>query len=337
MIVPAALAMSVCAAGVTSASADEYRPRIIRATVDYAAHTLTAYLTDVDSPRRLTAASLGGAPLTLTDATVHAASHTGVVTMALPDPIPVGSLLLQLLWIDDDNVRGLMFEVTFGAVGPTGAEGPRGPMGTTGPQGPQGIHGPQGIKGDRGDTGAPGLKGETGSIGPLGPKGDQGDTGPQGRQGPQGAPGANGPAGLMPFDLFDSSDPPQRLGLTLGGSAIARQIGDEWFAIGVARSGFYQSGALFFATTDCTGPGVVSLGSDYQPELMGFGFMRQSTFYYPAAAAPDIDFTSGSYLSWYGSNATCSAGEYRVIGKPAVAFDTSVWSLKAPFHIVSQP
>ena len=70
-------------------------------------------------------------------------------------------------------------DVTFGAVGLTGATGPQGEQGKLGPQGPQGKIGPQGVQGK------------------LGPQGDQGG---QGKIGPQGPVGSGWPHGTFrPF------------------------------------------------------------------------------------------------------------------------------------------
>ena len=102
------------------------------------------------------------------------------------------------------------FNVTFGAVGPSGAPGLQGEKGDPGDQGPQGEkgekgdsgdQGPQGEKGDPGDPGPQGEKGDPGDQGLQGEKGDQGpqgekgDPGDQGSQGEKGDPGDQGPQG----------------------------------------------------------------------------------------------------------------------------------------------
>ena len=62
------------------------------------------------------------------------------------------------------------FEVTIGAVGPTGPQGdtgPQGEQGPIGPQGEQGLTGPAGAQGEQGPTGPQGLQGLTGAVGPA--------------------------------------------------------------------------------------------------------------------------------------------------------------------------
>jgi hypothetical protein len=188
-IIPAFVMVCVYITGVVPARADEI-PTITQAVVDYTAHTLTASLAHVRAHRgRMLRprACLRRLPLTVNGATVNAATQTGVLTMTLPDPIPVGSFSLQVAWDDDDDNSGLTFEVTLGAVGPVGAQGPQGPMGATGSQGPSGAQGakgetgaqgPQGVRGDQGPAGAAGAVGPigpVGAIGPQGPKGEKGD------------------------------------------------------------------------------------------------------------------------------------------------------------------
>ena len=156
--VPAGL--SVYFIGAVPARADK-PPAITQAVVNYSARTLTVYLTNIRvNRRRILAprASLGGVPLTVNSATMDAAAETGVLTLALPDPIPVGSFLLRVAWGAHDDDGELTFDVTLGAVGPVGAQGPQGAMGPAGPQGPTGA---QGQPGPKGDTGIAGAKGDS--------------------------------------------------------------------------------------------------------------------------------------------------------------------------------
>lgn len=89
----------------------------------------------------------------------------------------------------------------------------------------------------------------------MGPRGPKGPAGPQGAQGPQGVPAPASPAGS--FYFVDSSDPPKSLGLVLGTNLVARQVGNEWTRLIVYPSGFFQNGYVFFASTDCTGQGLL--------------------------------------------------------------------------------
>jgi hypothetical protein len=92
-----------------------------------------------------------------------------------------------------------------------------GPPGLPGAAGPAGIQGPPGGKGDTGPAGPPGIAGLNGADGAIGPPGPPGPTGPQGPPGDAGSPG---PAGAGSLSVYDSSDPPKRLGTYLGPTSI---------------------------------------------------------------------------------------------------------------------
>ena len=65
----------------------------------------------------------------------------------------------------------VLFQIPYGATGPTGptgADGVVGPTGATGATGPTGANGPTGLTGATGPTGANGPTGATGNIGPTG-------------------------------------------------------------------------------------------------------------------------------------------------------------------------
>ena len=166
-ITPALVIVCMYVIGVLPARAEE-SPTITRAVVDYTARTLTAYVADVvvDPSRILPLrVSLGGVPLIVKGVTVNTATETGVLTLALPDPVPVGSFLLQVAWGNDSDDSGLAFEVALGVMGPVGAQGRQGPMGPAGPPGPTGALGLQGAKGEigaQGPQGVQGLRGDTG-------------------------------------------------------------------------------------------------------------------------------------------------------------------------------
>src|SRR6266568_4963015 len=69
------------------------------------------------------------------------------------------------------NGASTVFDLTIGAVGPTGPAGPAGPSGSAGPQGPMGLQGPPGMTGAIGATGAFGPTGPQGQVGMQGPIG----------------------------------------------------------------------------------------------------------------------------------------------------------------------
>jgi hypothetical protein len=80
------------------------------------------------------------------------------------------------------------FDLTVGAVGPTGPQGDPGPAGPQGNIGPAGPAGAPGAQGDTGPTGAPGQQGAAGPQGAMGLQGPPGATGSPGPAGPAGAP-----------------------------------------------------------------------------------------------------------------------------------------------------
>jgi hypothetical protein len=178
--------------------------KVSRAQVDYTARTLTVSVSNLDNPRHLTAPRvwLGGSTVPVVGSTVNPVAHTGTLTIGLPNPVPVGSFLLEVSWGKDRNDDNHTFEVALGVTGPQGPLGPMGPGGATGPAGAPGAVGPQGPKGDQGAIGAQGpqgSKGDQGAIGAQGPqglKGDQGAIGAQGPQGSKGDQGVQGPQGL---------------------------------------------------------------------------------------------------------------------------------------------
>ena len=88
-------------------------------------------------------------------------STTSIVA-TLPSPqISAGSYALTVT-----APKGVAtFDVTVGAVGPTGATGPQGPIGASGPQGAQGVQGPAGATGPQGSQGVPGPQGPAGPSG----------------------------------------------------------------------------------------------------------------------------------------------------------------------------
>lgn len=214
--VPLVLAGCLFAAS-SSARADDDAIQVTRAQVDYAARTLTATVTQLDSPKHLTAPRvwLAGSPLTVTAFGVNSSTHTGTLTVTLPNPVPVGSFLLEVSWGKDRDDDHHTFEVALGVIGPqgpqgpqgaagsAGATGPSGSVGAVGPTGPQGLAGPSGAKGDtgaagpQGPTGLQGLKGDIGATGAPGPQGNTGLTGAVGQDGLTGPVGPAGPAATL--------------------------------------------------------------------------------------------------------------------------------------------
>lgn len=146
--------------------------------------------------------------------TVLSNSDTQIVT-DLPVLLP-GSYLLSVSR-GPSSTDADAFDITLGAVGPTGSTGPQGingNTGATGAQGPQGINGntgatgaqgPQGINGNTGATGAQGpqgIAGNTGATGAQGLVGPAGPAGPAGANGPAGVTGATGPNMVCPVNQF---------------------------------------------------------------------------------------------------------------------------------------
>jgi len=97
----------------------------------------------------------------------------------LPAALPDGDYRVEVS-TGNGVVNYDAYDLTVGAVGPTGetgAQGPQGKLGDTGPQGVQGKlgdTGPQGAQGKLGDTGAQGVQGKLGDTGPQGPAGEDG-------------------------------------------------------------------------------------------------------------------------------------------------------------------
>lgn len=167
-----------------------------------------------------------------------------------------GLVLFALCWVG----------CTSGA-GPQGPAGAQGPAGPAGPAGPQGAAGPQGPEGPQG---VPGPAGLTGDAGPAGPAGAQGAAGVQGPAGPQGAPGRDAPR------LYLVSGPP--VVTADGGLAPSPDAGVVGWFIDTETVMLPQAGCalkvdefsrpvvpaeqpMYFPTTDCTGPGVLSAPS----------------------------------------------------------------------------
>jgi len=138
------------------------------------------------------------------------------VTACLPSDIEAGDYSVQL-WKKAWNTQHLIaadWDLTIGAVGPTGATGPVGPTGPTGPVGPTGPTGPTGAQGPTGPTGALGPTGPTGAPGPTGP------TGPRGLQGLQGPPGIAGIRTITTATTVDPSNVAKRV-TSCGSNEIA--------------------------------------------------------------------------------------------------------------------
>lgn len=145
---------------------------ITQVLVDYSAHTLTVGVANLDRRHEATPrAWLAGVSVPVLASSTNPETHTGVVTLALPTPAPVGSFRLVLAWDRDHDRDEHTFDVALGAVGPQGPQGVAGAVGPVGPPGPQG------------QTGAQGSTGPQGATGPQGPPGDVGLTGPAGTDG----------------------------------------------------------------------------------------------------------------------------------------------------------
>jgi Collagen triple helix repeat (20 copies) len=123
--------------------------------------------------------------VTLDGLPLNVISYSDTLVVAfLPAGVTPGTYLLSLTnnsLQGNPDVRTGTFDVTIGAVGPTGPQGATGPQGPAGPVGPVGAQGP---------AGAQGLPGPAGPTGPMGPAGLQGPAGPVGPVGPQGPAGS---------------------------------------------------------------------------------------------------------------------------------------------------
>lgn len=100
-------------------------------------------------------------PTVLFDGTALAVTSfsNSQVVATLPSGVSPGTFNLTVTNSSGNNV---VFDLTYGAIGPQGPAGPAGPTGVQGPAGPIGATGPQG---PRGLTGAPGAPGPAGSNG----------------------------------------------------------------------------------------------------------------------------------------------------------------------------
>jgi len=178
-------------APVVTAAADRPVPEILRADADSALTNLFIY--GVNFGTRPPTVTLSGTPLPVASFT-----STEIVAM-LPSHLDPATFRLEVSATDPDHLDRRFtsepFEVTLGAVGPTGAQGPAGAQGPPGPAGASGTQGPPGPQGATGAQGPAGPQGPPGPIGPTGPKGDPGQPGAAGPSGPQGPAGSQGPAG----------------------------------------------------------------------------------------------------------------------------------------------
>lgn len=168
-LVVCVLVMTGALLGASAAVADDRDIDITQVLVDYTEHTLTVGLSNLDRRHQSKPkAWLAGERIAVIDMSTDPGTHTGVLTLALPTPAPVGSLRLVLSWDRDHDEDDHTFDVALGAVGPQGPQGVQGQVGPTGPPGPQGATGPQG------PIGAVGPQGPTGDPGPIGPTGPSG-------------------------------------------------------------------------------------------------------------------------------------------------------------------
>jgi hypothetical protein len=134
---------------------------------------------------------------------------------------------VRILTTPSDTCKTGEVLMTWNQQGPTGPQGPAGATGPQGPAGPSGLAGPQGL---------------TGATGPAGPQ---------------------GPAGTGALVVVDSTD--KTLGQYIGWGAVSLTIEgfrvDAW-PILPGGTGQYGLVTLYYASSDCTGPGFVP-GSGY--------------------------------------------------------------------------
>jgi cysteine-rich repeat protein len=130
---------------------------------DFGPGPLQVALGDLDNPAAGDISSLCVADLSTVPQTIEC----DLSVRGLP---PDGDYLLSVSTGTGQSMSA-EYDLTIGAMGPTGPQGEKGDTGD---------RGPQGEKGDTGDRGPQGVKGDTGDTGPQGMKGDTGDTGPPG-------------------------------------------------------------------------------------------------------------------------------------------------------------
>jgi N-acetylneuraminic acid mutarotase len=161
------------------------------ASINYSTNEISIHGSGFDPARIAPTVTFNGTRLTLV-------SFTASLIVA---NLPTGTGVATFQLIVTNSTGGTTsFDVTYGAVGPTGAQGPAGANGAQGPQGPagpQGSIGPQGTSGATGAIGAAGPAGAPGAQGIAGPAGPTGSAGAVGATGAQGATGAMGPAGAI--------------------------------------------------------------------------------------------------------------------------------------------
>lgn len=102
--------------------ADDSAIKVTVAQVDYVARTLTATVANLDHSHQLRPPRvwLAGTPLPVLTSSINEGMHTGTLTVGLPNPVPVGSFLLEISWGKDRDDDDHTFEVAIGSTGPQG-------------------------------------------------------------------------------------------------------------------------------------------------------------------------------------------------------------------------
>src|SRR5579863_7969548 len=113
-------------------------PVVQSGTINYLTNVLTLSGSNFEPGKTAPTVLFNGTALTLASF-----SNTQVVA-TLPAGLAPGTFNLNLT---NSSGNSIVFDMTYGAIGPQGPAGPAGPAGSQGPTGPIGATGPQGPRG----------------------------------------------------------------------------------------------------------------------------------------------------------------------------------------------
>jgi hypothetical protein len=128
-------------------------PVVQSGTINYVTNQITLTGSAFQPAKAKPTVLFDGTALTVTSST-----NTQIIA-TLPAGVAPGTFDLT---VSNSGGNSVVFDMSYGAIGPQGLAGPAGPTGAQGPSGPIGATGPQG---QRGLTGAPGAPGPAGANG----------------------------------------------------------------------------------------------------------------------------------------------------------------------------